>query len=294
MLLLDGGNQSGLGKGHTLSSPECGGMHCYTVPGRAGARNVVLIHGWGFSAKHYERTVVPALHGYNIAAFDNIGHGRSAHGSFPHGKGYFEACADRIATGMTQIGFDAADIVAWSMAAGIAFHLTRRHPELVQRLFVGGAGAQYPQPDVLGKPFQAAEAVLQRVPSPLRRVAAHVTDMGPLQHVPILNEIALNDPLAFVQAGFALYDFDSRSWVGELGKPTTVFIPEHDQLVSVERQTELHKLIPGARLVRIHSKLGHFAPIGNEYASKLKTAVDGRAGRRPVMRPAPRPALAVA
>jgi hypothetical protein len=51
MLLLVGGVQSGLGEGHTLSSPECGDMHCYTVPGRVGARNVVLIHGWSATAK---------------------------------------------------------------------------------------------------------------------------------------------------------------------------------------------------------------------------------------------------
>ena len=295
MLLLVGGSQSGLGKGHTVSSPECGDIHCYMVPGRAGARNVVLISGWGMTAKlNYGRKVVPALHGYNIAAFDNIGHGGTPHDSFPNGHGYLEACADRIAAGMLEKGFGAADIVGWSEGSGIALLLAWRHPELVQRLFIGGGGAQYPQPDKLGKPFQAAEAVLSHVPGNLRRVAAHVTAHGPLRYVPIWNEIARNDPLAFVQAGFALYHFESRSWVGQIDKPTTVFLPIRDWLVSAERGNELHELIPGARLVPIHSRLGHFAPIGREYPAKLRVAMDSRWGRKSATRRTPRPVLAVA
>jgi hypothetical protein len=55
-----------------------------------------------------------------------------------------------------------------------------------------------------------------------------------------------NDPVALVQAGFALSRFDSNDWIGEVDVPTSVVVTTRDETVEPTRQWHLAQSIPGA------------------------------------------------
>ena len=74
-----------------------------------------------------------------VIAFEMQGHGHTADIDRPL---TLEAMADDVAAALEKLGMQPADILGYSMGAGVALHLVIRHPEAVRKLvFVSGTYA---------------------------------------------------------------------------------------------------------------------------------------------------------
>lgn len=95
-------------------------------------RPLVLLHG-AFSAIGTSfGQVLPGLsEGRQVIAFELQGHGRTADIDRPLS---IEQMADDVAAALQQIGIETADVLGYSMGAGVAIHVAIRHPELVRKL----------------------------------------------------------------------------------------------------------------------------------------------------------------
>lgn len=95
-------------------------------------RPLVLLHG-AFSAIGTSfGQVLPGLaEGRQVIAFELQGHGRTADIDRPLS---IEQMADDVAAALQQLGIETADVLGYSMGAGVAIHVAIRHPELVRKL----------------------------------------------------------------------------------------------------------------------------------------------------------------
>ena len=102
---------------------------------------LVLLHG-AFSAigtsfgKILPELATPALAGgaretRQVIAFELQAHGRTADIDRPM---TLEGMADDVAEAIKLLGIEQADILGYSMGAGVALHLVIRHPEVVRKL----------------------------------------------------------------------------------------------------------------------------------------------------------------
>jgi pimeloyl-ACP methyl ester carboxylesterase len=98
---------------------------------------MLLLHG-GLGSIDMFAPVLPAFaKARTVIAVDLQGHGRSSLGNRPI---RVQDMADDMAEILTQLGYDEVDAVGYSLGAGVATHLSVRHPERVRRLVIISAG----------------------------------------------------------------------------------------------------------------------------------------------------------
>jgi pimeloyl-ACP methyl ester carboxylesterase len=102
----------------------------YEIHGKG--QPLVLVHG-AFSAigTSFGKLLPGLSEKRQVIAFELQAHGRTADIERPL---TLEAMADDVAEGIRQLGLGQADILGYSMGAGVALHLVIRHPELVRKL----------------------------------------------------------------------------------------------------------------------------------------------------------------
>jgi len=94
---------------------------------------LILLHG-GLGATGMFSQILPVLsQGRQVIAADLQAHGRTADISRPM---TFEAMADDIAALIKYLGLRKADVMGYSLGAGVALRLAIQHPELVNKLVV--------------------------------------------------------------------------------------------------------------------------------------------------------------
>lgn len=93
---------------------------------------LVLLHG-AFSAigTSFGKVLPSLAKNRQVIAFELQGHGRTADIDRPM---TLEGMADDVAAALRQLGIEHTDLFGYSMGAGVALHLTIRHPELVRKL----------------------------------------------------------------------------------------------------------------------------------------------------------------
>ncbi len=118
--------------------------------GEPGARKVLALHGWLDNAASFI-PLAPHLHGIDLVAIDQPGHGRSAH--LPPGADYsFVGAINAILDVADALGWERFAFLGHSMGAGIASMVAAACPERVERLLAIealGALAEVPQRTVL-------------------------------------------------------------------------------------------------------------------------------------------------
>jgi pimeloyl-ACP methyl ester carboxylesterase len=109
---------------------------------------VVLLHGFGGSARNWRPQLRALRDGHRVAAFDVRGHARSD--APPDAVSYEPACfvAD-VARVLDHLGVERAVVGGLSMGAGIAARFAVAHPERVRGLVLAALppGAQSPPGD---------------------------------------------------------------------------------------------------------------------------------------------------
>lgn len=98
---------------------------------------LVMLHGGLGSVEMYGATVSALAQHRQVIAVDLYGH---AHTGFVEGRGLtYEDMADDIAALITYLGFEKADVMGYSLGAGIAAQTAIRHHDRVRRVvFVSG------------------------------------------------------------------------------------------------------------------------------------------------------------
>ncbi len=117
-----------------------------TGPG-SNAAPIVLIHGFSSSLDGNWRASgwmdVLASAGRRVVALDCRGHGSSAKPHDPEAYSGMRMAEDVLAV-MDACGLEKADLMGYSMGAGIALDLALHHPQRFRSLIMGGAGHRAP------------------------------------------------------------------------------------------------------------------------------------------------------
>jgi 3-oxoadipate enol-lactonase len=224
------------------------------LTGPPGAPVVVLLHGWMATADLNWFTSYRALgHHFRVLAVDHRGHGRGLRSARPF---RLERCADDVAALLDVLEIDKAIAVGYSMGGPIAQLLWKLHPEKVEGLVLCATSRRFSSSDPRQRAFfggMLGVATAARVaPGPVRRrlvaeIAGRRTGAGPLGQW-ATDEISRHDPAEVLQAGWAIGNFDSRAWIGDVDVPTAVVLTRRDNLVSPFYQQQLADSIPDARV----------------------------------------------
>jgi len=70
-----------------------------------------------------------------------------------------------------------------------------------------------------------------------------------------------------LDAGRAIAEFDTRSWIRGVDVPTTVMLTKRDRLVSPAQQQDMADRIPGARIESVDA--GHFACVREDFGPRI-------------------------
>ena len=104
----------------------------YEIHGKG--QPLVLLHG-AFSAigTSFGGLIPELAKTRQVIGFELQAHGRTADIDRPLS---LEAMADDVAAAIKELGFESADVLGYSMGAGVALHAIIRHPEVVRKLIL--------------------------------------------------------------------------------------------------------------------------------------------------------------
>jgi pimeloyl-ACP methyl ester carboxylesterase len=95
---------------------------------------LILLHG-AFSAigTSFGELIPELAKTRQVIGFELQAHGHTADIDRPLS---LESMADDVAAAIKELGFESADVLGYSMGAGVALHLVLRHPEVVRKLIL--------------------------------------------------------------------------------------------------------------------------------------------------------------
>lgn len=234
------------------------GEHEFLVreAGPAGGPPLFLIHGWAYDSFATWHRIAPMLaDSHRVLAPDQRNHGKSDH---IRERYSLADSADDMAAVMDALELGPVPVVGYSMGGMVAQELARRHPGRVSRLVLA-ATAAYPVPR--RRTAVAAYLLAARLGKISMREALALSHrylirngVVPPEHARWLWEaLRHRDVDLYVAGGWAIWQFDSRSWVGDLPQPVQVIIPDSDQLIPPVAQHELVELLGGVPTVVLES-----------------------------------------
>ncbi len=258
-----------------------------------GTPTVLLLHGWLASGGlNWLRTFESLAERYRLLAPDLRGHARGG----PTEDGFaIQHCADDMAELLDALRPGSPVIVVgYSLGGMVAQELWRRHRDLVDGLVLSATSASpFPAPrlrPVLAQGLRLAhrlsDGVQRGLEGPIRRRAGGSGRRRRSVSANLLGdaegfsprrwaagELARHHWPTIVDAGRAITEFDSRSWIAEVDVPTTVLLTERDGLVSAEQQRAMSRSIPDARVESVHG--GHASCVRDDFAPRLLRSIAG-------------------
>jgi len=217
---------------------------------------VLLLHGWTATAGLNWHTSFPKLAShFRVIALDHRGHGRGIRSRRPF---HLEDCADDAAALVRALGADPVIAVGYSMGGPIAQLFWQRHRPLTAGLVLCATSRNFRVTpgeqavfSVLGGLALAARVAPMAQPTEIRRRMLERRfgdDPGGRWAV---QEALRNDQRMLAEAGRALGQFSSSSWIGDVDVPTTVVVTSRDRVVPPRRQRRLAEHIPMATAVEV-------------------------------------------
>lgn len=214
-------------------------------------RPLLLINGIGATGQLFG-PLRQHLTDRETIAFDAPGVGGSSTPPLPQ---TMRSLARTVAAMVDELGHDSVDVLGLSWGGALAQELTRRHPELVNRLILCAT-----MPGVLSVPGRpAALSILMSPlryysPNYLRRVAPVLYGGAIKQNPELLEEHAAlrsNQPptsVGYTYQLLALQSWSSLPWLHRLPHPTLVMAGDDDPIVPVANARILAGRIPNAEL----------------------------------------------
>ncbi len=240
-----------------------------------------LLHGWTATADlNWYRCYETLGRHFRVFAFDHRGHGT---GIRSREQFRLEDCADDVVDVATELGIDRVIPIGYSMGGTVAQLMWRRHPSRVTGLVLCATA-----PYFAGKPERRAFRWLIG----LARVARYtpeqarvwLSDQLYLQRKTwepwAIREASTHDWRMVLDAGVALGEFSSIDWLDEVDVPTSIVLTMRDQIVPVQRQTQLFEMIPGAEAFRVDAEHDAAAASTDRFLPTLLRAIASVEARR--------------
>jgi pimeloyl-ACP methyl ester carboxylesterase len=114
--------------------PVTGGKVWYATYGSGDP--VLLLHGGLMTVADFGPVLAKLAETHEVIAVEHQGHGHTGPLDRPMS---FDAMAEDVATVTRALGYDAVDVVGYSMGGTIGLRLALAHPELVDRLVIASA-----------------------------------------------------------------------------------------------------------------------------------------------------------
>ena len=131
---------------------EIKGVKLHWEQSGQGDKNILMLHGWGCSTKHFEPIAKALASDYHVTVIDFPAHGESSQPPEPWGVSDFADCVKQL---IEKLGIAPCDIIAHSFGGRVALWLAANEPQLVNRLVLTGcAGLRKPQTEEQKKKSQ--------------------------------------------------------------------------------------------------------------------------------------------
>lgn len=260
---------------------------------------VLLLHGWLASGGlNWMRVFGCLADRYRVIAPDFRGHARG--GASRTGFSIEESADDMGALLDALCPGEPAIVIGYSMGGMIAQEMWRRHRSQVGGLVLSATSCA-PVPLSRGRtPFARVMNVansstrnLGRALSIPTRVAARfeerfVRAAGEARDLPptlasrsgatvspqwARREFQRHHWPTVLDAGRAIAEFDTRSWIRQVDVPTTVMLTKRDRLVPPNQQRAMARRIPGAQIETVDA--GHFACVRPDFGPRILRSVRG-------------------
>jgi len=233
--------------GRALELPGRGQTFIREVQGPPDAPTIFLLHGWTATADLNWFTVFDALgEHFRIIAPDHRGHGKGINSKSPF---RLEDCADDVAAIADVLGINTFIPVGYSMGGTIAQLIWKRHESRVRGLVLCSTAASFAvsREERLSFLGLTGLAVLARL-TPNQTIdwlteQLYMQRKGDGLEPWALEQMASHDWRKIIEAGSAIGNFDSTSWLKQVDVPASVVITTKDQVVAVDRQQRLIELL---------------------------------------------------
>ena len=278
MALRDGGSveSPALPPGAAMLLPGRGTTFVRHIAGPPKAPTVVLLHGWTATADlNWFTCYKPLARHYNVVALDHRGHGR---GIRSRRAFRLEDCADDAVAVCDVLGIDRFIPVGYSMGGPIAQLIWRRHPERVRGLVLCATAPYFARSreERLGFLGLSGMAALARLtPAQTRK---WLTDQFYLQRKTAewqpwaVQEAALHDWRAVLEAGKSIGSFSSRDWISDIDVPASVVITMADRVVPARRQVRLFEAVHQAEAFRVDGDHDAVVALADQFVPVLLRA----------------------
>jgi len=213
------------------------------VAGPRGAPTVILLHGWTATADlNWFTCFEPLGEHFRVLAPDHRGHGRGLRPS----KGFrLEDCADDVAAIADVFGVGTFIPVGYSMGGAIAQLVAQRHEQRVRGLVLAATAGYFSSSRDERLNFLGLTGLARLSRLTTAQARSWVTEQIYLQRKThsladwAARQIASHDWRHILEAGSAIGDFDSRTWLNELQVPGAMIVTTNDKVVAPSRQEEL-------------------------------------------------------
>lgn len=237
---------------------------CYNAAG-AGARAVVLLHGWGDTKEIWQSTlnVLASRARARAFAIDLPGHGRSPLA----GAEQMRQVAERVAAFCIARNLSALMVVGHSMGGNVALELALSWPELVARLVLVAPAAQAPDMppytrlylrEHYGWPALRASLLFYRGLDAVARGWRPAAGIGRM--LPGLRRAAFaarHDPAELHRLLGGLFANPLAERLSQVHVPTLVINGELDAVVPADLSRRMAAAIPGATFLMLRGALHH-------------------------------------
>lgn len=276
--------------GRDIELPGRGTTFIRELPGPSpDAPTLILLHGWTASADLNWFTCYEALaEHYRVVALDHHGHG----GGIRSRKVFrLATCADDVVALADLLGIDRFIPVGYSMGGPVAQLVWKQHHDRVIGLVLCATAASFASTREEKLSFMGVSglAALARIaPAQARQ---WLTEQVYLQRKSgewqpwAIEQVARHEWRTVLEAGRAIGNFSSKSWIGDVDVPTSLIITMRDRVVPLRRQIRLFESIHGAEAFRIDGDHDACVANANHFVPMLVRAVHSVCERAGVLKP---------
>ncbi len=258
----------------------------YLRAGQKGKPALIFIHGTGGHAEAYVRNLEAHAEHFDVYAIDLVGHGYSAK---PDHDYTLPLYVDHVIGFMDALKLKTASLSGESLGGWVASHVALAHPDRIDKLVLNTAAADKIDVDALAAIRKMSMAAVEDpswdrlktrvqwlmhdkslVHDDLVRSRQAIYEKPDMQ-VGMRRILSMHTPEARKR-----YGLTPEQWL-KIKAPTLVLWTDHDPTASVAVGEELHRAIPGSKLV-VMKDCGHW-PQFEDAATFNRIHIDFLLGR---------------